>query len=362
MRLQLSRRLCSSACALLATIVATPAARADGELSVRGAYYKERSTRVQQPMVDARLDAGERGQVDAHFLVDAITSASTASGMNGAGFTEVRLEGAGLYTHDFGEYRLGGGFRLSDEPDYQSLYLRLRGEAAFAQDNTIFALGLAYGSDDIGNNNNTGISPPLQETLNNTLGSASITQVLGRTTVAGLTYDLMYADGFQANPYRSVVVAGEKQAELVPDTRLRQALFGSLRQFVPATKSTFVVGYRFYTDDWGITAHTPELRLVQAITAASQVRLRYRFYKQTAAEFYRDIYSEPQEFAADDPKLDAFLTHTLGITLGSELSTFGVTGTSAKWRAELTFEYINQTNRYGDALVGQVAVSVPFKY
>ena len=69
MRLQLSAVAVS-----LALAVAAPAL-GDGTLAVRGVYYKERATRVMQPMLDAMLDAGNHGIVTGHFLVDAITSA-----------------------------------------------------------------------------------------------------------------------------------------------------------------------------------------------------------------------------------------------------------------------------------------------
>ena len=65
-----------SALALLVALAVPTSARGDGELELRSFYYKERATRVVQPMLDARLDVGEHGAADGHLLVDAITSAS----------------------------------------------------------------------------------------------------------------------------------------------------------------------------------------------------------------------------------------------------------------------------------------------
>src|SRR5678815_642255 len=73
----------------------------DGTLAVRGVYYKERATRVMQPMLDGMFDAGGHGIVTGHFLVDAITSASASSGAADAQpFTENRYEGGLGYTHE----------------------------------------------------------------------------------------------------------------------------------------------------------------------------------------------------------------------------------------------------------------------
>ncbi|MCX5747412.1 MAG: hypothetical protein NT062_33525, partial [Proteobacteria bacterium] len=79
--------------ALALAVGAVGTAWADGEVSMRGVYYKERSTRVMQPMLDGMFEAGAHGIVDAHLLVDAITSASSSSGAVDAAFTEQRYEG-----------------------------------------------------------------------------------------------------------------------------------------------------------------------------------------------------------------------------------------------------------------------------
>ena len=72
MRLQLTLATVISLGALGAFGTATPA-RGDGTLTARGVYYKERATRVMQPMLDAMFDAGTHGVATGHFLVDAIT-------------------------------------------------------------------------------------------------------------------------------------------------------------------------------------------------------------------------------------------------------------------------------------------------
>ena len=53
--------LAAGVLASLATV-----AHADDSISVRGIYYKERATRVEQPMIDAHLEPGENDTVDAH--------------------------------------------------------------------------------------------------------------------------------------------------------------------------------------------------------------------------------------------------------------------------------------------------------
>jgi hypothetical protein len=146
------------ACACLAALLLGPAtARADGELIVRGAYYKESATRVIQPMLDARFDvaggieARGGGELAVHTLVDVITSASVASGADGEPFTENRYEGGARYLHSLGIARAGGWFRYSSEPDYRSAFGGLRAELDLAQRNTMLAAAASIGRDQLDN-------------------------------------------------------------------------------------------------------------------------------------------------------------------------------------------------------------------
>ena len=68
----LSSAMMATALAAGSLGISAPAA-ADGTLTLRGAYYKERSTRVIQPMMDAAFQVGDHGTATGHLLVDAIT-------------------------------------------------------------------------------------------------------------------------------------------------------------------------------------------------------------------------------------------------------------------------------------------------
>src|SRR5258705_5664142 len=138
--------------AVTASLVVTAAApaRADGTLAVRGVYYKERATRVMQPMLDAIFDAGAHGIVTGHFLVDAITSASSSSGAaNAVPFNELRYEGGMGYTHELGTLTLGGDFKYSTDSDYRSIYGGVRGQLELNQKNTVLGLGAGISCDTV---------------------------------------------------------------------------------------------------------------------------------------------------------------------------------------------------------------------
>ena len=388
MRLQLSLA------ALLAASALGPTAHADGTLAMRGVYYKERSTRVMQPMLDGMFDVGTRGLVTGHFLVDAITSASAGSGaVMAKPFTEQRYEGGLGYTQELDgpislidKLRLGGDARFSDESDYRSMAANVRAEADLAQRNTTVGVGGGISQDKVDASGSqtpmggiellceadaakgmvlgTSTSCPLQ-ILN---AYATVSQIVGKNTVVGATYDIGYLDGYQANPYRSVIVPTLDTfvPERHPFTRLRQSVAGTARYSVEKSQTTFIGTYRYYWDDWGIHAHTPELRIVQEVGQHADAAFAYRYYTQDAAYFWRKFYPDPatlsKPYVTDDPKMSAFDGHILQAKLGIFGEAFDLDGRWAGARFEGIMEYVIQHNRFGNAVVAHVALTLPLSY
>lgn len=340
------------------------AARADGTLTMRGAYYKERSTRVVQPMLDGSFQVGEHGTADGHLLVDAITSASTSSGANDdEPFTERRYEGGGGYSHELPWGKLRGNFRFSSEPDYVSLFGGASVELGFAEKNTILSLGLGGGHDKISNAGAQGpFSMAIEDTLDTALAALSLSQLLSPNLVVSAGYDLSYLSGYQQNPYRFVSVGAVAMAEVHPETRTRHAIATTAKWFVSQTKSTLIGSYRLYTDSWGVLGSTPEVRVLQPIGDLVEVGVRYRFHDQGAADFVRETHSEEDEYRSDDEKLTAFSTHTIEgrfAMLGEALGLCGIWGEA---RGEVLLQYIDQNNRFGNAVAAQLALTLPFTY
>lgn len=366
---------------LLAAIVAlAPAtALADGEVSMRGVYYKERATRVIQPMLDGMFEVGTHGIATVHVLADAITSASSASGAADNPFTETRYEGGGTYTHDFGAFRVSGTAKYSDEPDYISRYGGVRAELDLAEKNTTLGLGIGFVSDTLSAGQAQGLFDPmiacsaarpdlLARTcdLDTTMLTASISQVLSKTAVIGVSYDLTQATGYLSNAYRQVLAGLILAPERHPNERLRQAFGVTARYFVRDTKTTLIGAYRYYRDDWKVRAHTPEVRIIQDVGYTIDAAIRYRYYRQTKAFFYEprydtaDVGMEP--FLSNDPKLTKFDGHTFEAKLGILGETFGLEDQWSEARLEGIIQYIIQNNQFGNAVVAHVALTIPFTY
>jgi len=349
---------------VMALLAMSGAARADGELTLRGVYYKERSTRVEQPMLDGRFDVGEAGEIDGHVLVDAITSASTASGADDSAFSERRYELGAGYTHALDGFRLNGNTRFSTEPDYRSIFAGLRAEADLFEKNLVIGIGGNIGRDHV---TNAGAQDPLamnaiEGDLTTVIGSASVSQILSDRAVVSATYDIAYLKGFQQNPYRTAISDVGLKMETHPEKRLRHAIAASARYYFPQTHTAIVAAYRYYRDDWSVHAHTPELRVIQEAGDGVEFGARYRFYTQDAAYFYEERYLGTETLFTDDIKLSAFTSHTFEGKLGVAGRVFGLTGRWYDARIDVLLQYVAQDNRFGNAIVAQAAFTVPFAY
>jgi len=371
MRLQLA------VAAGVALAAATPA-RGDGTLTARGVYYKERATRVMQPMLDAMFDAGNHGIVTGHFLIDAITSASASSGAaDAAPFTERRYEAGLGYAHELGSVTVAVDAKGSTESDYRSLYLGARAQAELGQKNTVLGLGGGISCDTVSAAAAQGPSMPTlrcdaehpteKDCDLRVYGMyASASQIVGKDAVIAVSVDVSTLRGYQSNPYRQAIVGEALVSERHPTARTREAFAASARYYVAPTGTTLIGAYRYYRDDWEVHAHTPELRVVQDVGHDVDASVRFRYYRQDGAYFFRDRYPPDNpamtQFVSDDVKLSNFTGYTMEAKLGVLGEAFELKGSWAGARFEGILEYAVQHNRFGNAVIAHVALTLPFSY
>jgi hypothetical protein len=143
----------------------------------------------------------------------------------------------------------------------------------------------------------------------------SLTHILGRNSVVELDAGYVHSSGYLANPYRVVEVAfidPEQQflappggyysqvralLEELPERRNQWSVGASFVQYVPPLDASLHLGYRFYHDDWGIDAHTFEASWAQPLPYGFLVTPRFRYYSQSAADFYVDYLISQQAYA-----------------------------------------------------------------
>jgi hypothetical protein len=93
--------------------------------------------------------------------------------------------------------------------------------------------------------------------------NVGLSQLLSPSTLVTGTYGVTLQRGELSNTWNSVPTTnGERASEILPRMRNRHALSASLLQWLP-WDGTLDVRYRFYRDDWQVTAHSVEARLQQ---------------------------------------------------------------------------------------------------
>ena len=153
--------------------------------------------------------------------------------------------------------------------------------------------------------------------------NASWTQAWTPVFATQLVYTAQLLDGFQSNPYRSVIIAqGLKAQEHHPENRARQsvALRGNL--YLRPLKLAVRIGGRIYRDTWDITSGTLDAELERYLWEGFRVGVRGRYYRQSGALFWSDDYTggDPPlgpkgQYWTGDRELSPFSSAVLGLRL-----------------------------------------------
>lgn len=327
-------RLRWPALALLVAVGAAPApqAQAEDRLTIKGNYFRETSTRVLQPLVTFRKELpDERFALETEYLLDVITSASIAAGSIQLGgdklFTEMRHEASLRGITQIGDWTGSAFYRYTTETDYKGHNFGFGVSRSFLRKTATVSLSYSASLDRAYSiRNNVGdlfewTSSGDTNRLQVHYLSLGYTHILHQQVLAGVNVEGIFAAGPQDNPYRR---AQNATPELHPWTRRRIAPSIWLRAAVPQAKMTLEPRYRAYADDWGIVSHAPELRVHFRPHRDLALRLRYRYYTQSEAYFWRDAqdWQDPAQFptdddpwVSDDPKMDDFRSHTVGLQL-----------------------------------------------
>jgi hypothetical protein len=292
-------------------------AEANDYVVVRGAYYREASTRVIQPMVELQREAPGTGvDVAAHFLVDAITSASIAAGTAVDNvFTEIRDEVGLRVRKRWQRSDMALSYRYSAESDYWSHGVAASFGHRFWEDTASVRLSVGRSFDAVTANGRMPVCRPGQDPmrscdLNVWFGGISYSQVLSPVAIAQVSYEAAYVEGYQGNPYR--MVSSLMRYEHVPERRMRNAITPRIAYYLPGSGTGFQLNYRFYFDyypgdpgtrgagdPWNIFARTIEARVYQQLLPSLEARVLFRYYRQNHAQFWCDAATRPVGIPTD---------------------------------------------------------------
>ncbi|HTL36126.1 MAG TPA: DUF3570 domain-containing protein [Kofleriaceae bacterium] len=306
--------------AALLVLVLASRAHADSEFVSKVQVYADSDhTQVVSPTVQAKSDISPGTNVSVGYLVDAVSSASVDVVSQASPITihDTRHQASFGLAQQFEALNLHGGYSFSKENDYLSHTLDAGLELELNDKNTEIGLGYGIAINTVGRANDMNFARDLQiQHL-----AASLTQTINTRLIGQVTYELNYADGYQASPYRFVPVRMSLDAapelwvpETDPETRWRHAIVVGANQAVGAA-SSLQGDYRIYRDTWGITSHTFGARYFAHLAKHVDLRLRERFYVQNGASFYQQVYETTAKYMVYDRELSALWSQTLGAKL-----------------------------------------------
>ena len=271
------------------------------------------------PVVVLRWAASEQWTLSATFGVDNISSASTdnidtevssASEQDNRGHTYLtasRLLGKNTWT-------VGAGF--STEYDYKSFSGSLGWSRDFNDRNTTLSAGLKHYQDTVDLYDIDGILQG-EDDRTTTEVSFAWTQILGPRTVFGSEISFTSQSGFLSTPFHEVIlVDGRRVAERLPDSRSRLAVGLNLNHAF-SKKIVQRTNYRFYDDDFGITAHTIESETHFRLPTETALWLFpiLRFHTQTASDYFGlpGVFTESAPYFTADRDLSEFTSEKFGM-------------------------------------------------
>jgi hypothetical protein len=147
-----------------------------------------------------------------------------------------------------------------------------------------------------------------------------LTQIITRNSILALNYEVITDQGWLSNPYRDVIYLDptvargySTQAEVDPNTRTSNAIAGDYKYYLPY-RASVDLQYRYFSDTWGIHAHTAQLGYTQPwrkwIFDGS-----FRYYTQNAATFYKNAfaYANEQNFMSRNRELSTYDSYSIGV-------------------------------------------------
>ncbi len=269
-------------------------------------------------------------------------------------FKDTRVALAAGWEQPLGRLWSGAvGFSASKEYDYT--HFGISGSIArdFNQRNTTLSAGVALARDsldpeggtpipfsamlDVGDYSNK-VAGQDKDVLDVVLG---VTQVISRRMIVQLNYSFSDNSGYLTDPFKflSLVdsVTGdtlprpqtpgvegpshEFRFENRPRERTKHSLYGQTKYYMDG--KVLDASYRYMTDDWEIDSQTLDVRFRWPFGESTYLEPHFRFYTQTAADFYTVSLVAGVEFptfASYDYRLGEFDAITVGLKYGWKTS------------------------------------------
>ncbi len=257
--------------------------------------------------------------VEASVVQDNISGASPRWHTSVAGASRMedrRIASDVKLTRYFDRAAIGARFSYSDEHDYRSNAIAVDGRYSSADNNTTWVAGIGASRD--------AINPVNQivenERKNVVEGMIGLVQALSKNDLAQFNLTHVRGRGYFNDPYKLV---DERP-------RSKNQTIGLIRHnhFIEGNSTTVRSSYRFYSDSFGVQAHTVQVEWVVPVSDRFIITPSARYYTQRQARFYfNPVYDPdigepyPAGYSTNPPtyySADARLSSYGALTMGSK--------------------------------------------
>jgi hypothetical protein len=350
LQLRLAGPIAVLACGLVAAVLPAPARAATAEGAVRVTMFDEPSTknegvRVYHPQADVNATAASVLNIRAGYSADVVTGATPATFDTVSTATKFK-DTRHLVHGGFGFVRPESGISFSGaygwESDYKSTVLSGTTYHDLYEHNFRLALAYSHNFDSVCDADNSGAAgqPLLRaalgssadcftntpgivtRTLNIDTFEPSLSWTMTRRLVVQMGATIQILDGFQANPYRKVLVGSQNRTpqESLPQFRQRYAMFFRLAYAFPELRASMLAMARGYNDSWAVRAFTADLVATKYISQSILLSFRGHYHTQGGASFYRDaegyrIFGPAGQYWTGDRELSPMGNYLVGAKL-----------------------------------------------
>jgi len=184
------------------------------------------------------------------------------------------------YSTEFDYTSFGANLNFSKKTNNKNGEFSARAQAYFDKVSLIYPVELRTGSGGRDENN-------YATTGRNTYsGSLAWSQIINKQFQILVDGELVYQQGYLGLPFHRVYFKDNSvHVENLPPSRLKIPL-GLRANYFIGDKFIIRTWYRYYHDDWGISSNALQVETVVKLTPFFSVTPFYRFYQQSAADYF----------------------------------------------------------------------------
>lgn len=266
-------------------------------------------------LVDNRLT--ETDTLHLRALVDVISAASydavqdSAENTGATGINPGRLGAEVGWTREQGSWAWNVHGSFDQELYYRAFGLGGSLSRSLFEDNTQVSLNVQTYDDKIRTVRFDGTVEPdeVRDTFTAELG---LDQILSPVSRLNVSATVTRQEGLLATSFNQVLLDGTPVVEVLPRERDRVAIATRYKHALFDDEAV-EVGYRYYDDDWGIEAHTVELRYFTYAGERLLFEPNYRYHDQAGSDFFATSFTGMPVFLTSDPDLGDFTGHLFGL-------------------------------------------------